>query len=130
MSLSDYLENALVNWLRGSAFPAAPATLHAALVTVNQGEANIANEVSGGSYARQPVTLGAPPSSSAGANTVTNTTQVVFPAMPAATEVGVVLMDAASGGNALAYDNSMADVTQTAGQRVVFDPGALSFGVD
>lgn len=130
MSLSDYLENALVNWLRGTAFPAAPATLYAALVTVNQGEANIANEVSGGSYARQPVTLGAPPASSAGAATVTNTTQVAFPAMPAATEVGVVLMDAAVGGNALAYDNSMADVTQAAGQRVVFDPGALSFGVD
>lgn len=130
MSLTDYLENALVNWLRGTTFPAAPGTLYVALFTANTTEAGGGTEVTGGSYARQPVTLSAPGSSPAGAVTVSNSTQVAFSGMPAATVVAAALYDAATGGNQLASDNGMTDVAVGAGQRLVFDAGELDFSVD
>lgn len=133
MSLADYLENSVINWLRGTAMPAAPATLYVALFTVAPTDlAGSGTEVSGGAYARTGVTLAAPPASSAGAAVVSNTTQVAFATATAAwgTVVAAALMDAATAGNMLASGALTTALAVGSGQRLVFDVGQLSFSLD
>lgn len=58
--MSNYLENALVNvTLRGTSFTAV-STPYVALFTSDPTDADTGTEVSGGSYARQSATFGAP----------------------------------------------------------------------
>lgn len=58
--MSNYLENALINaTLRNTAYTS-PATVYIGLYTDNPTDADVGTEVSGGSYARQAVTFGAP----------------------------------------------------------------------
>src|SRR5260221_2464089 len=54
---STYLEDKLLNWLKGTAFGAAPATVYVALFTTAPADDNTGGvEVSGGSYARAAIT--------------------------------------------------------------------------
>ena len=72
--MSNYLENALINGtLRGTTYTA-PTTTFLALYTSDPTDADTGTEVSGGSYARQPITMGAP---SNGAST--NSAAIEFP---------------------------------------------------
>jgi hypothetical protein len=58
--MSNYLENALINGtLRGTTYTA-PTTVYLALYTSDPTDADTGTEVSGGSYARQSITMGAP----------------------------------------------------------------------
>lgn len=126
MSLNDYLENAIINWLRGTAMPTAPATLYVALFTANPGEAGGGTEAAYTGYARQAVTLTAPPSP------VSNSNVVTFPAVAgtAQTFVAAALADAATAGNLLAYDTAMTDKTVQVGDIPEFAVGALTFSID
>lgn len=112
-AMSDYLEGKLANHtLRNVAFTS-PVTVYLALfkspVTPAELEAGtLTNEVTGGAYARQAVTFGAP--SSPGGVT-TNSAQVTFPTATAAwgTVTHYAIMDALTVGNVLIYgdlDNS------------------------
>jgi len=72
--MSNYLENALVNaTLRNTSYTS-PATVYLALYTSDPTDADSGTEVSGGSYARQSITFGAP---SNGAST--NSAAIEFP---------------------------------------------------
>ena len=58
--MSNYLENALINaTLRNTSFTS-PATVYLGLYTSDPTDANTGTEVSGGSYVRMAVTMGAP----------------------------------------------------------------------
>lgn len=58
--MSNYLENALINaTLRNTSFTS-PATVYLGLYTSDPTDANTGTEVSGGSYARVAITMGAP----------------------------------------------------------------------
>ena len=58
--MSNYLENALINvTLRATSYTA-PTTVYVALFTSDPTDAGSGTEVSGGSYARQSATFGAP----------------------------------------------------------------------
>ena len=58
--ISNYLEDALINaTLRNTTFTS-PATVYVGLYTTDPTDANTGTEVSGGSYARQSVSFGAP----------------------------------------------------------------------
>lgn len=58
--MSNYLENALINvTLRNTAYTT-PTTVYLALYTTDPTDADTGTEVSGGSYARQAITMGAP----------------------------------------------------------------------
>lgn len=59
--LSNYMEDAIINFMRGEAFPS-PAQTYVALFTSESGleENNPTSEVSGGAYARQALTLDVP----------------------------------------------------------------------
>jgi hypothetical protein len=72
--MSNYLENALINATLRNTTYTAPATVYVSLWTSDPTDAGSGTEVSGGSYARTAVTMGAP---SNGASL--NTTAVEFP---------------------------------------------------
>lgn len=98
MSLSNTYENRVYDWLyRAGQTPARPAGVWVGLITaVTDAEAGTFTEVTGGSYARQPVTMSAP-TDGAGSNSA----DVVFPAPTAAwgTVTHFALFDAVTAGN-------------------------------
>jgi hypothetical protein len=129
MSLTDYLENNVVNWMRGTAMPAAPATLYLALFTAAPGETGGGTEVSGGAYARQTLTLGAP---AAGVSVSTNT--INFPVATAnwGTILYVAIFDALAAGNMLAYQQLSAPDQKAINinDQAQFASGTLTFTLD
>lgn len=96
--MSNYLENALINGtLRGTTYTA-PTTTYLALYTADPTDADTGTECSGGSYARQAITFGAP---SNGAST--NSAAIEFPQATAdwGTVTHVGIRDALTSGNLL-----------------------------
>ncbi len=96
--MSNYLEDALINGtLRGTTYTA-PTTTFLALYTSDPTDADTGTEVSGGSYARQAITMGAP---SNGAST--NSAAIEYPQCTAdwGTVAFVGIRDAVTGGNLL-----------------------------
>lgn len=72
--MSNYLENALINGtLRGTSYTA-PTTTYLALYTSDPTDADTGTEVTGGSYARQAITFGAPSN-----GVTTNSAAIEFP---------------------------------------------------
>ena len=128
----SYLENAILNWHRGTTFPAAPTTLYCALFTtapINATDAS-AVEVSGTSYVRKSFTtlstaFGAP--SGAAPATITTGVNIVFatPGGSWGTVVGWAIYDASTSGNMLVY-GSFTGVAVGTGDTVEFLSGNLS----
>lgn len=100
MTKTNYLEDALVNHVLRNIAMSSPATVYMGLHTADPTEVGNVGEVSGGSYARQAVSFGAP---SDGA--VSNDADVVFPEATAnwGTITHFTIWDAVSGGNCLYY---------------------------
>ena len=86
-AISDYLENELLDHVLKNAAYTAGSTVKLALFTSNPTDAGSGTEVSGGSYARQTITFG----TAASSGTISNTADITFTAMPAAsvTHVGI-----------------------------------------
>jgi hypothetical protein len=96
--MSNYLENALINaTLRNTSYTS-PATVYIGLYTSDPTDADSGTEVTGGSYARQAVTFGAP---SDGVST--NTAAIEFPQATGTwgTVGWIGIEDASTGGNLL-----------------------------
>lgn len=105
MALSNYVEEFLLNWLRGTAAPSAPATVYFALSTTDPGEDGSGiTEPVGNGYARAAGTLAAATDLAGGVSTQPSA-EVSFPSPTASwgTITDVALYDASSGGNLLAY---------------------------
>jgi hypothetical protein len=117
-SFSDYLENAVLNHVFRNTTLTSPASVWLALYTVTPTDAGGGTQVSGGGYARQAITFGAP---SGGA--ISNTSAVSFTASGAAygTVVAVGIFDASTAGNLLAWD----DITSA----VINDGDTLNFPI-
>lgn len=99
-AISNYLENKLIDvTLRGLAYTA-PATVHLALFTTDPTDAGTGAEVTGGAYARRPITFGVATNGAA-----SNSADVLYAVATAnwgtVTHVGVY--DAATAGNMLYY---------------------------
>lgn len=121
-SKSNYLENAIINHvLRHTSFTS-PSAVYIGLFTTKAGEAGGQVEVSGGSYARQTVTFGAPSNGS-----TSNTVAVVF---PDPTDnwgdiEGWGLFDASTSGNLLYYADQSPVETVNTGNPVQFPIGSI-----
>lgn len=106
-SKTQYLEDKLLSWAKGTAFPAAPATIYLALFTAAPTDvAATGTEVSGNAYARQAITWGAITQAAAGTgDSIANSAAVLFPAATPAgyTVVAVGVYDALTVGNLLWY---------------------------
>lgn len=143
-SLSDYLENKLIDaFLRGQAYTM-PATTYVALATTSGSDAACGTEVTGGSYARVAVTsslanwagtqgAGTTVASSGSGGTTSNNNAVTFPA-PTANWGQVVefcVFDAASSGNLLFRAALNTPKTINNGDAAPsFATGALTFQFD
>ena len=121
--MSNYLENALINaTLRNTTFTAV-AQPYVALYTSDPTDADTGTEVTGGSYARTAVTMGAP------SNGVSlNTADVTFPTATGSwgTVGWIGIRDASSGGNLLYHTPLDVSKTITSGDIFKIAPGNLS----
>jgi len=92
------LENALINaTLRNTSYTS-PSVVYIALYTSDPTDANTGTQVSGGSYARQSATFGAPSN-----GTSTNSAAIEFPQATASwgTVTHIGILDALTSGNLL-----------------------------
>lgn len=133
MSATNFLEDALMNVLRGTAFPAVPTNFYISLHTTSPGETGTGAEVSGNNYARVAVSPAAGSwDDPAGTGATENTNPITFPTPSGAW--GVVthfaIWDAASGGNCWIYDALTASRSPQSGDTVRFIAGALDVTVD
>lgn len=103
-SKSDYMENKVLDAIYLNVAFGTISNLWFALYTVSPTDAGGGTEVTGGSYARVQKATGSTHFQRAG-NQVTNKTIVTFPTStaPWGTVVAVGVLDAASGGNLVAW---------------------------
>ena len=95
---SNFLENALINAVLRNTTYTSPATVYVSLYTSDPTDADTGTEVSGGSYARTAVTMGAPSN-----GVSTNSADVTFPTCTASwgTVSHIGIHDASTAGNLL-----------------------------
>jgi hypothetical protein len=95
---SNFLENALINAVLRNTTYTSPATVYVSLYTTDPTDADTGTEVSGGSYARTAVTMGAPSN-----GVSTNSADVTFPTATASwgTVAYIGIHDASTSGNLL-----------------------------
>ncbi len=110
MGKSTYLNDAVLNWLRGTAFPAVPGTVHFALFTADPTDTGTGAQVAGGAYARVAISaaaasFSAPAADGSGGRQISNAVEITFPTPTAnwgtVTHFGV--FSAATGGNLLRH---------------------------
>jgi hypothetical protein len=129
---SAYLENAQLNWLKGTTYPAAPATVYVALFTVTPTDAGGGTEVTGGSYARIGITSSTGWSSISGTPEQISNGAIVTFATPTAnwgTVIAIGIYDAVTAGNLL-YWVTMSGQTINTGVITSFAVGALIISDD
>lgn len=122
MPKSTYLENSVLNAaLRDTPFTS-PTTVYIALFTVSPTPSGGGTEVSGGSYARQPITFTAPTTGS-----VASVADVVFPVASAdwGTVVAYAYFDSLAGGNMLYFGAVGSSRTVLTSDQVKFPAGML-----
>ena len=137
-SLSSYLEDQILNWIKGTAFVGAPVTLYAALYTASPTDAAASGtEVTGNAYARVAITssTGWSAITDGGAgvgSSMTNTGVITFPTPTAAwgTVIGMALYDAATLGNEVIWSALTASKVINSGDTVDFAVGAIAIAVD
>jgi hypothetical protein len=113
--MSNYLENALINaTLRNTSYTS-PAAVYIGLYTSDPTDANTGTEVSGGSYTRTAVTMGAPSN-----GVSTNTAAVEFPQASGTwgTVGWIGILDASTSGNLL-YHTAL-DTSKTISSGDIF----------
>jgi hypothetical protein len=124
MSISNYYEDKILDhMLRGTAFTP-PSTVYLSLHNADPGETG-ANEISGGSYARKAISWNAPSGGS-----MTNSADIDFPNMPAATITHVGIWDAATAGNHLWNGPLTASKTTNSGDTFRIPAGQLTVTLD
>jgi hypothetical protein len=120
---SDYLENALINAVLRNTTYTSPATVYVSLYTTDPTDADTGTEVSGGSYARTAVTMGAPSN-----GVSTNSADVTFPTATASwgTVSHIGIHDASTSGNLLFHTPLDTSKTIDSGDIFKITTGNLS----
>ena len=124
-NLTNYLESKLIDHFLGTTTYTKPSAVYVGLFTVTPGEAAGGTEVTGGSYARQAATFGA-----ASSGATTNSANIDFAGMPAATTVAIGIFDAITSGNMLLYGALTTNKTTDAGDTLRIATGSLSVSID
>ena len=114
MPKSSYALNAVLNVLLRNTAYTAPVTVYVGLL-------NGTTETTGGSYARQAVTLGAP-----AAGICTSTNAQTFSGMPATTVANIGIYDALTAGNQLYNGTAAASKVTNAGDTVTIAVGGVT----
>ncbi|MGY1549567.1 phage tail fiber protein [Streptomyces sp. MN6] len=123
-NLSNTAENRALDWLMGNATTAPTTPLRVALVTANGSDTAAGTEVTGGSYTRKNLTTAA-----AVNGATSNSADLVWTGMPAATVVGVEVWDSAGTPVRLWYGPLAASRTVLAGDELRIPAGSLTFAL-
>ncbi|CUW31770.1 phage tail fiber protein [Streptomyces reticuli] len=123
-NLTNTGENRALDWILGGSPTAPTAPLKVALVTAIGDETTAGTEVTGGGYARQTLSVGA-----AVAGATSNSADLVWTNMPAATVVGVEVWDSAGTPVRLWYGPLTVSRTVAAGDELRLVAGALTFSL-
>ena len=121
--MSNYLENALINaTLRNTGYTS-PSVVYLALYTSDPTDSDTGTEVSGGSYARQSITFGAPSN-----GVTTNSAAIEFPQATGSwgTVSYVGIRDALTTGNLLYHTALDSSKTIESGDIFKISIGSLS----
>ena len=120
---SNYLENALINAVLRNTSYTSPATVYVSLYTTDPTDADSGTEVSGGSYARTAVTMGAPSN-----GVSTNSADVTFPTCTVSwgTVSHIGIHDASTSGNLLFHTPLDTAKTIDSGDIFKIETGNLS----
>ena len=120
---SNFLENALINAVLRNTTYTSPATVYVSLYTTDPTDADTGTEVSGGSYARTAVTMGAPSN-----GVSTNSADVTFPTATASwgTVTHIGIHDASTAGNLLFHTPLDTSKTIDSGDIFKITTGNLS----
>jgi hypothetical protein len=120
---SNFLENALINATLRATTYTSPATVYVSLYTTDPTDADTGTEVSGGSYARTAVTMGAPSN-----GVSTNSADVTFPTATAGwgTVTHIGIHDALTSGNLLFHTPLDTSKTIDSGDIFKITSGNLS----
>ena len=120
---SNYLENALINAVLRNTTYTSPATVYVSLYVSDPTDADSGTEVSGGSYARTAVTMGAPSN-----GVSTNSADVTFPTATAGwgTVSHIGIHDASTSGNLLFHTPLDTSKTIDSGDIFKITTGNLS----
>lgn len=127
-SLSQYLEDEILNWIKGTTFDAAPATVYVDLL--DSGDASVLNTIAG-SANRQAITFGTISTDGTG-RIMSNSADITFTAsaVGSATATKAAIYDAQTGGNQLAVQALTSSKAISGGDEVKFSTGALTFKMD
>jgi len=124
-NLTNYLENKLLDHFLGTTSYTMPSPVYVALFTVAPGDAGGGTEVTGGSYARQTATFTA-----ASSGATSNSANIDFTGMPAATTVAIALFDQLTSGNMLVHGTLTTNKTTDAGDTLRIATGDLDISID
>jgi len=122
-AMSDYLEAKLLDHCFRNVVYTPPATVYLALYTVAPTDAAGGTQVSGGSYARQPISFSAAVS---GIGKVSNSASLTFTNLPAGTIVAAGIFDALTVGNLMLWGTLSASRTVALGDNLTVALGDLS----
>jgi len=125
--LSDYLEDKLLDHvLRGTSYTS-PTTVYVGLYTSDPADDNSGTEVSGGSYARQSLSV-----TTASAGIVTSSSDVTFPQATAnwGTISHIGILDALTSGNLLMHTSLTTSKTIETGDIFKIPSGNLTAELD
>lgn len=126
-NLSDWAENAALDWLLGGSSPTRPTTRYVALFTAAPNDAGGGTEVSGSGYARQAIA-----SDAAAAGATQNTSTITFTASGGSwgTVTHIGIFSASTGGNLLWHGAMTASKTVGDGDSLAFAAGDIDFSLD
>ena len=125
-AMTDYTEEKFLKHFLGATALTMPTTVYLAMHTADPTESGASSEATGGSYARQACAM----TWNSGSVRAENTSNVIFPAMPAGTFSHWSLKDAASGGNSLFYGAVTTPATLSAGDYLRVLAGTLRITAD
>ena len=124
-NLTDAAENLILDHFLGVANYAFDSTIFVGLYTVAPTDSTSGTEVTGGSYVRKAVTF-----ASASAGATSNTTDIDFTGMPAATTVAIAVHTAVTAGTMLMYGTLTTNKTTDAGDTLRIAAGDLDISID
>ena len=124
-NLTNYLENKLLDHFLGTTSYTMPSPVYVALFTAAPNDGGGGTEVTGGSYARQTAAF-----SAASSGATSNSANIDFTGMPAATTVAIAIFDASTSGNMLVHGTLTTNKTTDAGDTLRIATGDLDISID
>jgi len=124
-NLTNAAENLILDHFLGVTNYAFDSTIFVGLYTVAPTDSTGGTEVTGGSYIRKAVTF-----SAASAGATSNTADIDFTGMPAATTVAIAVHTAVTAGTMLMYGTLTTNKTTDAGDTLRIAAGDLDISID